>query len=221
MRTAFSTALILTILFVGCSGESEPALTDAPPPPPPPTPQEMATEIVKSINLDAPPPPPGSKFPPAEADKIKNVIKQKKTALSTTEDGKRALAMVSRRIDQKLRTFEQSQLWEHVLVFSELHTILNPGSKKFVEVQQRAVAELQRPEVTVKGFVSDGNSGQKIAFLDIYLPLEGETINDRMRIGEEKYGIKFVEVIGRDQGVLFEYMATGDTFEVLTSKASR
>ncbi len=221
MRAAFSIALILSIMFIGCSGETEPAVPDAPPPPPPPTPQEMADGIIRSTNLDAPPPPAGSKFPQAEADKVKNIFKQKKAELSATEDGQRALTMVSLRVNQKIRVYEQSQLWEHVLVFSELHTILNPGSKKYLDLQRRAVAELQRPVVSVKGFVSDGNSGQKIAFLDLYLPLQGETISDRMRLGEEKYGIKFVEVIGRDQGILFEYMVTGDTFEVLTNKASR
>jgi len=171
--------------------------------------------------MNAPAPPAGSKYPQAEATKVKNIFNQKKQELSRTEDGTLALRMVSQRVDQNMRVFQQAKLWEHVLVYSELHTILNPGSKKYVDIQQRAIAELKRPIVTIKGFVSVGNSEQKIAFLDLYMPLQGETHTDRMREGEEKYGIKFIEVIGREQGVLFEYMATGDTFEVFTNKASK
>lgn len=82
-----------------------------------------------------------------------------------------------------------------------------------------AKAELEKPQITIKGIVKDGTTGIKIALLDIYLPNQKETINDRIRVGEEKYGIKLQQVIGNDQGLLFEYGSTGETFEVMTNKA--
>jgi hypothetical protein len=44
---------------------------------------------------------------------------------------------------------------------------------------------------------------------------------ESMKQGDIMYNIRFVEVIGSSQGIVFEYLATGEMFEVLTKAASR
>jgi hypothetical protein len=80
---------------------------------------------------------------------------------------------------------------------------------------------LSRPIVIIKGILHDGTTDRPLARLQMFLPMEGRTVMESMKQGDIMYNIRFVEVIGSSQGIVFEYLATGEMFEVLTKAASR
>lgn len=211
--------ILMAIFIIGCS-EPEPEVVEAPPPPPPPTPQEIAAKIINDLKLDAPLPAPGASFDPAALATATQQLTQKKAQLAATEDGKLSLQIVSQKINSRVRASFNNELWGHVLAYSGMHEILNNGSTKFLAEKTKAVAELKKPKVTIKGILNDGQSGSRSAYLDIYLPFENVTHSESMKIGDQLYGIRFVEIIGNNQGIIFEYMETGENFEVLTKAAS-
>ena len=208
----FFAALLLCSLFAGCSDSAPGARPDLPDPnaPPPPTPEEIASQIIADAQLDAPVPSKGSSLPPAVRQNILDLLRRANMNYSGTEDGKRALAIVSRKIDERVNTYERAQLWEHVLTYTDAHLIFNKGSKRFNHIRDRAIVELQKPRVTVRGLPEA--DGQQIAMLSIYMPMTSETYFERLAIGEEMHGIKVLNVFGEDRGVRLEYLKTGERY---------
>lgn len=213
---------LVAIFIIGCAPEPEPEpeVVEAPPPPPP-TPEEIAAKIINELQLNQPLPPSDFVIPPELVAGMKAAASNQKAMLSATEDGKKALAIVSQQVDSRLRQSFNSEVWSLTLALSDLHTILNPGSVKFDGERIRAIAELSRPVVVIKGIVNDGTTGRPFARLEITLPLEGRTVTETMKQDEQLYGIRFVEVIGNSHGIVFEYRETGELFDVLTNAASK
>ena len=98
---------------------------------------------------------------------------------------------------------------------------ITPGSRRFNRTRDKAVVELRKPRVTIEGFFYDGKNDQTSVFMNFYLPMEKVTYREKVRVGEEFYGLKMVEIIGRSQGVTMEYMETDETFDVLFESANR
>lgn len=213
--------ILIAIFIIGCSEPVEEVDEDIPPPPPPPTPQEVAAKLSNDLKLDAPLPAEGATFDPAELARMTNLLKQQNAQLSATEDGKISMQIVSQKIDSQVRKCYSNERWAHVLAFSDMHLILQPESTKFIAERTLAVAELKKPQVTIKGIIKDGSSGSRLAYLEIYLPFEGKTYSESMKLGDQLYGIRFTEIIGNNQGIIFEYLETGESFEVLTKAASK
>ena len=51
--------------------------------------------------------------------------------------------------------------------------------------------------------------------MEFYLPKERKTEKRQVRVGEEFFGLQLTEIIGNNQGVRFEYLDTGQSFDVL------
>lgn len=79
------------------------------------------------------------------------------------------------------------------------------------------MAELRKPRVNIIGFMT--TQGQDSVLLEFYLPIEKKTEKQQVRVGEEFYGLKLTEIIGNNQGVRFEYLETGQVFDVLKKSA--
>lgn len=215
--------LFLAMIFIiGCAAkEEEPEEEPPPPPPPPPTPQEIAAKIVNDLGLDGPLPESSAKVNPNNAKKLLNIASTQNKQLSATEDGKKALQIVNRKLDSRIRACANNEAWAHTLMYTEMHNAFVPDSAKFLAERNRAIAELKKPEVTLKGIINDAATGRQIAYLEMYLPLTKETVTENMRLGDTLHGLKFTEVIGNNQGVVFNYIETDDTFEVMTKAASK
>ena len=214
--------ILLGIFIIGCGGEPEEEIEDdVPPPPPPPTPEQVAAKIVDDLQLNAPNPPIGTKMDPGVAGQMLGIARTQKVQLSTTEDGQRALALVLAKVDSKVRQTYNNELWSFVMVYSDIHGILNPGSNKFNVERVRSIAELKRPIVVIKGMLHNAATNRTVVQLQMTLPLEGRTITESMKQGDVLHGLRFVNVIGSSQGIVFEYVETGESFDVLTKAASR
>ena len=204
--------LFLGAAIAGCSQQSSGPKPDLPNPnaPPPPTPDQVAQQIISDAQLEGPMPPPGSPLPLAVRQNILDLLRRERSRLSGTEEGNRALAIVSRKIDERVRAYEQAELWEHVLTYTDAHLIFNRDSKRFNHVRDKALTELRKPRVTVRGLPEA--KGHKVAMLSIYLPMTSETFFERMGIGEEMHGIKLLSIFGEDRGVRLEYLKTGERY---------
>lgn len=212
--------LLAMIFIIGCAAkEEEPEEEDAPPPPPPPTPEEIAAKISNDLKLDGPIPGPDVRIEAGEAQRLLQIAQQQNVQLSATEDGKRSLQIVSQKVDARIRACFTNEAWSHVFAYTELHLVFQPDSVKFLAERNRSIAELKKPQVTVKMILNDPTSRRQIAHLEMFLPLENKTVNETMKIGDQLYGLKFVDVVGNNKGVLFEYAETDDTFEVLMKAA--
>ena len=214
-QRALSLLAVVAMAFcvTGC-GEREPKKSETPPPPPP-TPEEIADKIMTDLQLKEPLPAVGSTMPEQASAKFLNAVRSAKTRNSTSADGKQALLLVSQKLDSRLRALVKNELWEHVLTYCDGHLILNPGSPKFNRTREKTISELRKPKVTIDGFFFDGNTKQTSVFMDFYLPIEKKTYRAQVRVGEELYGLKLVEIIGNNQGVTMEYLETDETFDVL------
>lgn len=197
--------------FAGCSSEpaserpDKPELSDAPPPP---TPEELANKEMSGLGLNDPLPRPGARLSALMRNNILNQYRELDNRLSQTPEGKGALKIIAGKLEQRIQAVRRVELWEYVLTYIDAYKILEPDSTKFNLLHDQALSELRKPKVTVHGLPEF--EGRKIAVLDIYVPVKSESHLVRMRIGEEMYGIKLLDIFGDDKGVKIEYLDSGD-----------
>lgn len=209
--------LVVLLLIVPLTGCEEQAARQKPDRPDvngdatlPPTPEEVAERIIEQAQLNAQLPRRGSSLPPAVRQTILDLLRRERTRLKGTEDGDRTLAIVEAKVDERVRQYERAELWEHVITMTDAHLIFDPGSVKFNHIRDKALLELRKPRVTLQGLPDF--DGRKIAMLRIYLPLTSQTFNERMAIGDEMHGLRFLDVFGVDRGVRLEFLETGERF---------
>lgn len=216
LRTLTLAAMLAVALsLIGC--EREPP---EPPPPPPPTPQEIAEDIINGLQLNQALPAPGSALGPGVAQRFKNAVTAAKREHSATPEGPEVLQIVSQRLGKRVAPLEQRKLWAHVLVYCEAYVILNPTSVRFRHTREKAIIEWKKPQVSIEGFFGDGNTDQTSVFMDFYIPIQGATYRETVRVGEEFYGLKMIAIIGKNHGVTMEYMETGETTDILYEPSS-
>lgn len=209
----FPILLGASILMTACEKEEEtPEIVE----PPPPTPAEIAQRIISELSLDAPIPPPGASVPPGAAAQWLSKVQSTVASNSATEDGQEALGIVSRRLDQRVRTMEDNEMWDSVVILCEGHTIFNPGSTRFARTREVAEIELRKPKIKVMFIVKNENIDKITGRLSFYLPLTGETYQESMRLGEERHGCKLVAFINNEKGVELEYLETGELMQFIT-----
>lgn len=201
--------LVLVVAVTNCKEEEAPVIVA----PPPPTPREIADEIMAQLGLDAPIPRAGIKLPPGTAQTFLNQVRQQMSRHSTTPDGKEALKMVSRQVDQRIRATEEIEAWDFVVVLTEVHVILNPGSQKFVRLREDAEIQLRKPVVDV--LLLWQKDGKWTARLKFSLPLTGEEYTKSLRLDEDFEGIKLRDFVANGRGVELEYLETGEIFLVM------
>ncbi len=217
-NTAFRGSLcalaLIAISLGGCSGSDEPTKPKAgvvdPNAPPPPTPEQISKRVITELGLDQPLPPPGSRLNSATRGTTLEMFKRQHTELSKTPEGQAALKMIQKVLEDRIAAYEAGEFWEHILTYTDAFAIFQPTSKKYERVKEKAMRELRRPRVTVKGLPEV--EGHKMAFLNIYIPLTSETFNERLSIGEEAHGIKVLGVFGNDRGVRLEFLETGERY---------
>lgn len=212
LKLSLLAALAAMVALSGCEDQAarERAERQAQEQPPPPSPEEVAQKIIADAQLNAPMPTRGSSLPPSVRQTMLDLLRREKNRLQGTEDGDQALAIVARKVDGRVRQYERAELWEHALTLCDAHLIFNPSSKKFNHTRDKALLELRKPRVVVKGLHEV--DGRKIAFLSFYLPMTNETFSERMAMGEEMHGARLLGVFGRNRGVRMEYLETGERF---------
>ena len=196
----------------GC-GSPEPAKPKQvvdPNAPPPPTPEQIYKRVITELGLDQPLPPPGSRLSTASRGTTLESYRRQQAELSKTPEGQAALKMVQKVLEDRVSALEKGEFWEHVVTYADAYKIFQPNSKKYDQLQEKAMRELRRPRLALKGLPEV--DGHKMAILNIYVPLTSEYYEERLSVGEEIHGIKFIDVFGNDRGIRWEFLETGERY---------
>lgn len=176
------------------------------------TSQDIANKIIMDANLDIPIPPQGARFPPAIRQNMLRMLELANTQHSMDPKGKEALGFVKQRLEKRVKEFDRAQLWEHLIGFIDAHKILAPSSSKYNRLRDKAMVELRRPKISLRGIINHGE--HQMATLDFYLPLTSEYFSEKLYVGDIKHGIKIVSIFGDNIGVTVEYLETADIYNV-------
>jgi len=204
--------LVLAIApLMGCPKE------EPPPPPPPAPPEPTAQEIAAKIRpaLDALKT--QGYFQDALLQPMLDELKKAKNENQNKENGKAALSQISIEIVDLVNAAAEKKGWKYVLAGIAAYEVLNPESTRFARTKEIATLQVNKPKVTVKGFfVDQAAGGQLYAFLEVFDPKTNVTETWKARLGEEKYNLRFVDIVGDQKGVTLEYLAIpGDLFDVM------
>lgn len=204
--------MVAALAAVGCSDDqpTRPSNTVDPNAPPPPTPEELARQAITELGLDQPLPPPGSRLPASVRATTLSQYKAKHAQLSATPEGQIALKAIQSSLEDKIDAYQKGEFWEYVLTYVDAYKVFQPTTRKYEQAVERAQIELRKPRVTVHGLPAV--SGHQVALLKIYVPLTSQTYDERLSVGEDAHGVRFVEVFGNGRGIRWEFMETGERF---------
>ncbi len=205
MMKQFTTCLTLLALLVllvsACTPEPPPPPEDEPPPEPTPAEYHQQLRGVFGAMLQ-----PGVPAPPDPSiQDLLNQAQSRRLQLTATENGRGGLALITRDVDDAIRAARDEERWRKIKALCMLYGILQPGNERYAKVAEHAEIMLNRPQVTVTGFIE--LDGELYAFMDLFDPKTGETTNYRRREGEEFHGVmRLVSIIGNQQSVELEYL---------------
>jgi len=174
------------------------------------TSQDIARKIILDSAIDFPVPPAGTRFPPAVRNNMVRMLALAKQQHSLDPKGMEALGFVTQRLEKRVKEFERAELWEHVIGFIEAHQAMVPGSSKYNRLKNKAMIELRRPKLTLRGLTNI--NGHQVATMGFYLPISSEHHDERMYMGDQKHGIKVIKVFGKNLGVKVEYLETSEQY---------
>ncbi|HOZ47345.1 MAG TPA: hypothetical protein PLO37_18980 [Candidatus Hydrogenedentes bacterium] len=162
----------------------------------------------------------GPEWQPGARVDLLDKLKAAKAKHSAIYNGEVALSQLAREIEGVLDQAKEKKMWPLVCTSCEAYDILDPGNTKTKRYMDRAILELKRPKVKVKGFFQDEQNNDVYVFLDITLFGQKEAQTLRVRQGEEfldpPYTLRMRSIIGNNKGVRLEYLAIeGDSFDVL------
>lgn len=208
MATWFRLSLVMLIAVLCACQPEEEVESEVPEAPPPPTPQEIAQSIITELNLDRSAASTGGRISNAAREQLVSQLRNKAAQYNGTVDGKEALSHVKGRIERRIREFSSEGAWQYVLVFVELHKVIDPDSKKYGSLMEEAYLQLKKPKLSLRGMpVLDG---RRIIVMEFYLPANDETYKEKIAVGDELHGVRIVDVFGNNRGVTVEFLETGE-----------
>ncbi len=140
-------------------------------------------------------------------------LKGEKGRLTATENGRQALMMVQRDIEEWIKCARNEDRYRWVKEAIQLYKALEPGSECYASLERRADLMLARPNVSVKGFFEI--DGDLYAFLSCKEAESGEVTQYRVREGEEFHEVlRLIRIIGDKQAVELLYIPANDTWVV-------
>lgn len=157
-----------------------------------------------------------SPVPPAFGTSLKSYLQESVKKYSGSKVGKEALRNVVRHLEDVLKQARDAQNGLAVLLICDLIKIIEPNNSRLPRYIEWATIEKNRPVVMYRGWYEDREAKPPVTyyFLEVFLPETGKVENLRVREGEDFLGLKLIKVIGSGRGLRFEYLKTGDLFEV-------
>ena len=217
--------LVLTVLVAfGVSMNGMLTGCEKKPPTPPPTvtqapPEPSPEEIAGKIRTEALAPVVAAmalgKISPQVRTKLVDDLTKARSANQATENGKKALNLISSELENVVNKAKAEGKWDVVLAGVAGYEVFNPDSAGMKRVKEQAEIQGKKPIVTLKGFMSEKKDNRVYAFLSVEDPMTGTKKDVQVAEGEEFEGLRFNKVIGDQRGIELEYLAIpGDMFEV-------
>jgi len=221
MKRLMVVTVCLAALFLAAC-EKKPA---APPPPtrkekPPPTQAELASQLrstysqaTTAANANQPL---ADDVAGGTLGNFSNTVKR----LRGVENGLGAIAEVEPQVYELAETYFEQEKWKYAILFCDLYSAINPQSEKLQRIRERSVAQRDKPKVTFKSFFADETTGEVTVFLEVQLS-NGSVHSVTATPGDEFFGLRFTNIIGRMKGIELEYLQLGESFQVMKAPASR
>jgi hypothetical protein len=220
MKKCLSVALLLAFLCSGCQEQAPP-----PPPTPAPAPEKTPEKIKEEIMATLAPmqsviaEPAAGGFTDDTKKSVIEGLQKARSANQASENGKQALAMVAHEIETIISKARDLKRWRLVLGAIEAYEVMSPGTTKMNRLKERGKLYVSRPTVRVKGFMDDKETKDTYVFLEVTLHPSEEVNSIQVRIGEEFFGVRLLDIVGNKKGVQLEYLAIpGDTWDVMTGR---
>lgn len=214
-----SLMLAVMLVFAGCSqeAEEEPTAVKAPPPP---TQSVIVNEISGHINPIMGAANTGAPLRKKVRSDAINGLKQSRSKYGGTPNGSAAFDQVAGRLRDEIKRSQENRMWEYVVFACDAHDVLKPDRKRDVaRIREKALVQMRRPRAKVKSFMTvDYETNDRVAFIEVTIPTSGETEKGSARIGDTIMGLRIVDFVGNNEGVRFEYVETGEVFEVFMSR---
>lgn len=223
MRRTFIPFVVLGIVLAGCQAQEETptprSVRQAREATEEKSPEQIANELRQNLNPLRSYVGPDARIPPPVADKALDGLKSDKKKHQVTENGNQALNIIASEVAEAIRTADDKESWAKIPVLVAALQVLEPGNDAYDRYVERAKVELNRPQVSIRGFFSEQSANETVAFLNVYEPETQKMLAVNAREGEEFLGLRFLSVIGKNQGVRLEYMKTGESFDVFVPRA--
>ncbi|MBN2309503.1 MAG: hypothetical protein JXR94_11060 [Candidatus Hydrogenedentes bacterium] len=208
MKRVLSLVVLALIVLPACKKEEAPPPPPPPPPPAPPTAEELYQGAIGTIEAT---------LIPENADspgKVRAALQGIQGELRAKQNGETALLKIANDLKDRQKQAFANEKWDMVIVVSEGVEFFEPGNGRTARYLERALAEKNRPRVTVKGFYTDQETGAVIVFMDCYLPEQKKTEQVEARVGDEFFDLKLERIIGRNSAVELTYLRTGNKYQV-------
>jgi len=133
-----------------------------------------------------------------------------------TSSGREALSLFTHDVIALAKEAQSQKRWKLALAAIDVYELLHPGNPRFMRLREQATAELERPRVVLLGFFDDNVQADTYVFLQVTLPPSNEVKKVHVRPGEEFLGLRFVDIIGKNKGIILEYLRVpGENFKVM------
>ncbi len=218
MRVACILLLGTLLALSGCEGCLERLQPPEPEPEPevPMTAEEVLAEIRpaiealrQSVRMGA------AAMHAAEREQMMWRLHQAVVTYGDEEFGRRALSELGFEIMDLAQSAARSEQHELVLTCIDAVELLALESRLLERLGDRASVMLERPAVRVRGFLDDHEKRDTYVFFELVNRQDGSVERAEVRIGDEFHNLRLVDIIGRNRGVLLEYLPIpGLFFEV-------
>lgn len=184
-----------------------------------PTRDEVLAELRPTIGLlsasvHAPPEQrPG--FPLEIRDQVINGLRDAQMKYGETEGGQAAFKVLAEEVKSLALEARKQERWRVVATCVDAHDILGMSSLVMQRLDDRARKILAQPMVRVRGVVDDLEQGTTYILMELINRETFEVTRTRARVGDILGDLRVVELVGRNNKVIFEYLPIeGLTFEV-------
>lgn len=149
---------------------------------------------------------------PESGPQLKSALMSELGKLKTEVNGEAARSLVGTEIKDSLKAAYDGERWQEVLNVCEGVDAMDPGNVRVIRYRDRAIAEKNKPVVTMKGVFEI--EGTPTVFFDVYLPETGQTTDAKVREGEEFYGLILEKIVGDKEGAQLKYLKTEQSYTV-------
>lgn len=202
-------ALVASIALIALTScEKEPPPPPAPPPPPPKTADQLYNQAMQSIR------PLLLACVPETEPLLRQTVSAELGKLKAEINGEGARTKITNDIKEALKGVYNAEQWQCVMNLCGALDAAEPDNTRTKRYRERAVAEINRPQIKVTGIYKSEDDGITHAFVDVFLPETQEMHKLQVRIGEEFLGLIFERIEGNNQKLWFKYLKTNQSFAV-------
>ncbi|NLN93915.1 MAG: hypothetical protein GX130_11500 [Candidatus Hydrogenedens sp.] len=133
--------------------------------------------------------------------------------------GKEVLRDLGFELQDLARQASAQERYRLVLICIEAAELLSVDSMYLKRAGSKAVTMLEKPKVVVKGFMEDMETQQLSIFLELTDYFTGKIDRMQVREGDEFNNLRMIRVLGRNKGVLLEYLKVPGLFFEIESFA--